>query len=779
MLRKLNRRTVLIGCIKIVAFLILTMGLIIPLQTSAASTTCTQDTRNPGRVHCTPISPMPGNCSASDSGQIMTCTGTPRGLQCGSGTTNFTCEGDPSTTAEKIAPGDTSGDFFGIGQLITNIVYIFTVGLGAGIAYIAAQFFNIAVYASLQSTAYALDFIAIGWTQVRDLTNLAFIFILVYVAFSIMLSANTREMSRTLAYVVVVALIINFSFFFTRVVIDAGNILAIQFYNAIETGTVADTTDQGGVVVGIVSDWLGPNPNAKDLTASIMNATGVQTILSKEAFDFATRNGEWVTPVITFSLVYLALGIALFLLAAVFLIVGIKFMIRIVILWLAIIAAPLALALWTMKGTEKYFKEWIRALITYTLYPAIFLFIFLIITNFSNGISSNAPNVSGANIDAVGQIISHVLIRLGFIFILLFLALKASATISAMSGSYAQNISRNIGGRVLSTTGFLGRRTLGAGAYAFSRSTAGRSMAASGGVGRTLWRGASRMGRGTFDPRNAPVIGRTLQASYGAPTARGGHADSVTAGIRRRETEANALQPTGGERAQAETRATERAQREFGTQLREATRVHQETTRAEREAFRTQQEADRVRQEMVTQEQRAAQELGHVVQRLEAFERSRQGGANFLTDTHGNTLSTQSAIAREEVERSRLQRARELAQARLRQAEESHLATQQRHRSAQETDQRAALQITNIENQQTRRTAELTAELSGAGLRQQYGNEITTQNWRRWWVPRVNREAAARIRRQQSPQDRIIDAIREMTPPPAPPQNPQPQGGGH
>lgn len=690
--------------------------------------------------------------------------------------------GCPAGTSpyDTVAGDYTDGNNFAssIGELITNIVYIFTVGLGAGIAYIAAQFFNIAVYASLQSTAYALDFIAIGWTQVRDLTNMAFIFILVYVAFSIMLSANTREMSRTLAYVVVVALIINFSFFFTRVVIDAGNILAIQFYNSIQTGTVEDMTGQEGVV-GFVSNWLGPNPNAKDLTASIMNATGVQTILKKEAFDFAVQNGEWLTPVITFTLVYVFLGIALAVLAAIFLVVGIKFMIRIVILWLTIIAAPLALALWTMQGTKKYFTEWFRALITYALYPAIFLFIFLIITNFANGISSNAPNVAGAGIDAIGQIIAQVLIRLGFIIIMLYLALKASATISAMSGSYAQNISRNIGGRVLSTTGFLGRRTLGAGAYAFSRSTTGRSMAASGGVGRTLWRGASRMGRGTFDPRNAPVIGRTLQASYGAPTARGGHADSVTAGIRRRETEANALQPTGGERAQAETRATERAQREFGTQLREATRVHQETTRAEREAFRTQQEADRVRQEMVTQEQRAAQELGHVVQRLEAFERSRQGGANFLTDTHGNTLSTQSAIAREEVERSRLQRARELAQARLRQAEESHLATQQRHRSAQETDQRAALQITNIENQQTRRTAELTAELSGAGLRQQYGNEITTQNWRRWWVPRVNREAAARIRRQQSPQDRIIDAIREMTPPPAPPQNPQPQGGGH
>src|SRR6266404_4239546 len=47
---------------------------------------------------------------------------------------------------------------------ITNVVYVFTVGIGTGFAYIAAYFFDIAVQLSLNGTAYALTFISTGWT---------------------------------------------------------------------------------------------------------------------------------------------------------------------------------------------------------------------------------------------------------------------------------------------------------------------------------------------------------------------------------------------------------------------------------------------------------------------------------------------------------------------------------------------------------------------------------------------------------------------------------------
>src|SRR6185369_3602202 len=107
-----------------------------------------------------------------------------------------------------------------------------------GFAYVAAYFFDWSISLSLNGTAYALDFVSQGWTTARDIGNMAFLFILLYIAFKIMFEAETNETVHMLVVVIVIALLVNFSFFFTRLAIDAGNILAIQFYNAIDAPSI-------------------------------------------------------------------------------------------------------------------------------------------------------------------------------------------------------------------------------------------------------------------------------------------------------------------------------------------------------------------------------------------------------------------------------------------------------------------------------------------------------------------------------------------------------------
>ena len=106
-------------------------------------------------------------------------------------------------------------------------------------AYIGGYVFSFAVQLTLQSVTYSLDFLTSGWTAVRDIANMAFIFILIYIAVVIIFKAETSGTMTMLAWVVVMALLINFSFFLTRVVVDAGNILAVQFYNAIPPNLLA------------------------------------------------------------------------------------------------------------------------------------------------------------------------------------------------------------------------------------------------------------------------------------------------------------------------------------------------------------------------------------------------------------------------------------------------------------------------------------------------------------------------------------------------------------
>ena len=123
----------------------------------------------------------------------------------------YDASGKPVTTDDLGCL--SGGNGLNLSLCLCGIVYIFTVGLGGGLAYIGAYLFDTTVSLALNSVAYGLDFISFGWTAVRDIANMAFILILVYIAFKIMFEAETANTMSMLAWVIFIALIINFSFF--------------------------------------------------------------------------------------------------------------------------------------------------------------------------------------------------------------------------------------------------------------------------------------------------------------------------------------------------------------------------------------------------------------------------------------------------------------------------------------------------------------------------------------------------------------------------------------
>jgi hypothetical protein len=87
---------------------------------------------------------------------------------------------------------------------------------------------------SIDSKFVNQPFIDSAWGTIRDFSNMLFIFILLYTGImTIFGAANWR---KVILQVVFIALIINFSLFFTKVVIDAGNILAVGVRSAIASG---------------------------------------------------------------------------------------------------------------------------------------------------------------------------------------------------------------------------------------------------------------------------------------------------------------------------------------------------------------------------------------------------------------------------------------------------------------------------------------------------------------------------------------------------------------
>src|SRR3989344_1574414 len=311
---------------------------------------------------------------------------------------------------------------------LTNVVYIFAVGIPSQLAYIGAYFFDLTVQLSLNSAAYSLAFLTTGWSTVRDLANMFFIFILIYTAFEIMFQAESAGTMRRIALIIIMALLINFSFFITRVVIDTGNILGLQFYNAIQV------TGENGQPAYIGN-------GTKDLSFAVMNAVNVQKLYSTQEFKTWNDNnkGGFLTTVITLSFIYITLGIMYGLLFVVFLTAGVKFMMRVVGLWFVIISAPLAFVARTLTKTEPYYKQWQGYLVKFSLYPAVFLFMYYILVSFMNQLGNSqtgglvngifrqlsTTGTQGTNTGTLNAL-GTIAIEMGFVIAMMYVALKAS-----------------------------------------------------------------------------------------------------------------------------------------------------------------------------------------------------------------------------------------------------------------------------------------------------------------------------------------------------------------
>jgi|GEM_PF-2739832 len=300
----------------------------------------------------------------------------------------------PITPTGAAAGGPPSAFFAAISSPIQFIVYIFTVVLPTYFAFAASLAFAMAVHLSLSGGSYAMNFVSAGWTTARDVANMAFIFILVYL--SILLIINQGgDTAKTLTRVIFVALIINFSFFGTRVIVDLGNIAAVQIYNV-----MPNSDPESASVLA--------NMGAKDLSQSIMTAIGVQNLLSVQGFSGMTESIKSTGTESNFIpyAVFISLGILITVIGTSLFVASVHFIERMVMLWFLIIASPLALIAYAAPegvGVGKYFKSWYSTLIQTAFYPFFFLGVFLLVIIF---MSSMFPAAAGVNGGFIGSVVA-------------------------------------------------------------------------------------------------------------------------------------------------------------------------------------------------------------------------------------------------------------------------------------------------------------------------------------------------------------------------------------
>lgn len=232
------------------------------------------------------------------------------------------------------------------------------------VMHLGGLFLDFFVYYSTDSKSYKGLFVERGWAVVRDVANLFFIIALLYVAFKVILNDTHSNAKKLVGMVIIMALLINFSLFATRVVIDASNILAKIFYNNITSRNA--------------NGQLTNNPEGeKSISVGLVQKFNPQTIISKDRYD--SKNGVYEFIFTTFILI-LVTGYC----AYVFFSVALLFVARVVSLWIAMIFSPIAFASNTISkdiGTLGW-KKWSSELINNAMLAPIFIFFLYLIVLF-------------------------------------------------------------------------------------------------------------------------------------------------------------------------------------------------------------------------------------------------------------------------------------------------------------------------------------------------------------------------------------------------------------
>lgn len=228
-----------------------------------------------------------------------------------------------------------------VGRFLANIFLLFARLLLRMATFFIDFIMVIAGYNGyLDSTA-----VNVGWTVVRDITNMLFIIILLVIAFATILGLEGYEWKQLLPKLLTAAILVNFSRTICGLLIDASQVVMITFLNAV-SATI------GGNIINAFRlptfEAFHPNVQTQQLTSSgILSAAALALFFS--------------------GLVTAVLG------AYVFILLG-----RLIRLWVLIVLSPLAFVLGVLPSTSSMASTWWSELMDNLVTgPVIMFFIWL------------------------------------------------------------------------------------------------------------------------------------------------------------------------------------------------------------------------------------------------------------------------------------------------------------------------------------------------------------------------------------------------------------------
>jgi hypothetical protein len=368
------------------------------------------------------------------------------------------------------------------------------------------------------------------WIIIRDFVNMFFIFGFVYIGFKMILNSNDSNTRRWLVNLLLAALLVNFSLFATKFVVDVSNQLAAQIAFG-GLSSMQTTKPDGSVQLNLSKELM--------VRMGVQGALGGTKALPKDAgyqYIFGTAILFLVT-----TFVFAAGGILL--------------IIRFAVLNFFLMLSPVMFIGWVLPIVKRdfmgeYWSKFIGKAFFAPIYLLFIYFSFRVMDGLQVAVGSNSarlanpdwagtfqkiePGANGAvsvTSSALGTVPFFILICT-FMILSLIMAQKLGATGGdravalgkTLSNKVQRGVTRTAGGATFGLAARAGQATVGAGANAAANSRSFQGLAANNKLARYALQGTRKVADASFDARRVGGLGKELGLGEGV---KGGFATRI------------------------------------------------------------------------------------------------------------------------------------------------------------------------------------------------------------------------------------------------------------
>jgi len=289
-----------------------------------------------------------------------------------------------------------------------------------------------------------------AWTMFRDVANMLFLFVILYISIATTLQMASGQTKKMLLNVVVAALLLNFSMFFSHLIIDVGNFTAYGFHEAL-------TSEEDRSIATTIHQVLG-------LHHFYQPETGQDPEFDRwsQLFSLFILG---VGAVITYAAAAFAFALASFMLLA-----------RFVLLIIYIIVSPLAFAAVALPQTRQHFDKWLKGISSQSVYAPLFLLFILAALGLLQGMNPEGKGLaedlfSEEGLGFVADDVFMLILTFFLVCSLLIISTYLARQLSQWSGDSIAQLSGKLeswgGGKIKGAGRGVGRASKWSGGMAF------------------------------------------------------------------------------------------------------------------------------------------------------------------------------------------------------------------------------------------------------------------------------------------------------------------------